>query len=173
MADFPSNVSYGTVTGDMSWFMADSPTDIDTLPERRPVLGTVRFTPKVDAVVNVEARQVYFCDTMSVSTDEFGRFSIDLVATSADHLSPSGWTYLMEVKPDVSLGGRASQGFKFNITLAPGEVLDLSEIILRNQVKPTPSSGGTTTVPPSGSDVVWILDNTDPDGGYYMVSGGA
>lgn len=128
MADYPANVSFGTVTGDLSWFSSDSE-DADLHPERRPVLGVVNFTPTVSGmVVNKSQKQVYLPDTEPVGTDEFGRFEVELVATDDPDLQPSGWTYRMEILPN-TVRGQAQRKYVYHIWVKAGETLDLSEIV--------------------------------------------
>lgn len=104
----PSNISYGTVTGQFLAAVADGPDD-DKLPEGIPMSGTVTFTPSTPYVYNFGASpnpvtiiktsivcqldsEGYLCSPYKSVTSPLSR-GVTLVATDDPDITPSGWTW--------------------------------------------------------------------------------
>lgn len=70
MASLPDGIKYGFVTGQFIRAVADSPTDVDALPDAVPAQGTVRFLPaKTQLLASNKALVLAAPDTFNLDTE--------------------------------------------------------------------------------------------------------
>lgn len=161
MANIPSNLSYGTVTGRFLLAYADS-ADIDdpAAPDAVPATGTVYFTPSPLYIKDTGASPVpvtILPATVSATLDSEGYLcgygttrGIVLMATDDTDGQPSGWTWEVEYRFKAPDGSRVNTIAPFSFSLPGGTTVDLTT------VTPATSSNGTfyQAQGPAGADGV-------------------
>ncbi|MFF8283339.1 hypothetical protein ACF06W_11520 [Streptomyces albus] len=85
-------------------------------PDGRPLTGKLTFAPPsvltmrdADVIANTVA-------VVEIAEEDQGRFAVDLIATEAPGMSPSGWTYLVTEK----LKGAEMRQYHIMLPLRPG-----------------------------------------------------
>lgn len=108
----PASVATGTITG--TWIDSDGD----------PCTGCVTFTPSVFGLrVTVDDTVVHLHRTVA-TLDAAGSISQTLVATDNDGVTPTDWTWIVDVELDDGAGYRA--GAPIGIALPAGQTVDLS-----------------------------------------------
>ena len=97
MASLPGEFTYGTITGRIITAVKDTDADPDTHPDSVPAIGTVTFTPSVGTLISKVTDNVILLMPISADLDASGYFTVELVATSNPSLTPTDFTYRMDV----------------------------------------------------------------------------
>jgi hypothetical protein len=135
------NLTYGKVTGFYSRVFVDG-TDAGAEPETVSHEGmTVLFTPSRKVVVNPTAKATIQIDPFPATTDENGFIctlagdaGIGLPASIDPLINESGWTWNVTLQ-----GGTGNYPYEsYDFTLAPGQDLDLADVVK------VPSNVGTS-----------------------------
>lgn len=186
MPTYPNNVPTVTVTG--SWVNSDS----------SPASGVVSFTPNVILQDGTSTPPTTVLPKPTVAALANGAISVQLMATDAQALSPSGWvyqvveniqgqtatTYYIQLPAAVPTQPLASAT---RLTVAPPQVVYVpaSSVGAVNGVVSAAtlttkgdllaaSAAGTVTREPVGADgTVLTADSTQPTGVRWGTSGGA
>src|ERR1019366_919465 len=87
-----------------------------------PIAGQVRFTPRA-IVTDITYTTIIIGNSVTATLDGSGAFSILLPATDDTHLSPTGWTYLVE-----ELFG-TQRSYDIAVPVATIGALDLSTVV--------------------------------------------
>ena len=102
MAALPSNVGYGTVTGQFILGVADTAADTDALPEAVPAVGSIVFSPLISYVPDAAARVVLVPQPVTVTLDSLGYIvspgnsavrAVTLIASDNDAFNPRDWAW--------------------------------------------------------------------------------
>lgn len=128
----PNSVEYGTVTGRFMEAIVDG-NDADLFPDGIPAVGSVLFTPTVPRVTfndGVSDPMTLLLQPIQANLDSEGYISspsgerfIHLVSSHSPHVSPSGFTY----RVDIRVGRNRFESF--DIDVPSGQVVDLAEVI--------------------------------------------
>lgn len=97
MPSLPGEFAYGTVTGRILTAVKDTDVDPDTHPDSVSATGYVVFTPSVETLVARVSKNVVIVKPVTVDLDADGSFTVDLVATNNPDLTPSNFSYQMDV----------------------------------------------------------------------------
>ena len=155
MANIPSNIGHGIVTGQFLVATADT-NDIDTRPDAAAVGGTITFTPSRNYVQNPSGApnastvllktetaiidsEGYVCNTyIDAGTGSYAR-GFPLVATDGADVNPEGWTW--KVTYNFTYGGKGIAGpASHSLQIPTGGTIDLTTAV------PVDESGGTITI---------------------------
>lgn len=166
----PVNVRYGTVVGQFIASVGDTESDIDALPDSKPMGGSIVFTPSVPYVKNVSNpdnpitivktsitaildEEGYICTpTIDPVTLKYIR-GIKLVATDDPNLNPVNWTWNVDYRLTDS-GKQVAGPARHPISVAMDATVDLT------LAAPVASSPGNAIVRgPSG--IITIEHGTD------------
>lgn len=142
MANLPSKVSYGTVTGTFISAEIDS-ADADQNPDAVYIGGKVTFKPSAASIIDAYDKAIILPKPIVATIDVAdgvlkgpdGTAGINLIATDSTYLNPVDFTWNASFTFD---DGSSLAGFNFQ--LATGQTLDLSEVI------PLDTSGGVLTI---------------------------
>lgn len=138
MVALPSNVTYGTITGQFIFGVADTAADTDALPEALPASGAVTFTPRnangsSNFYVNdAGAKVILVIKPVTVTLDAAGYIvspgnaavrAVTLIASDNPAMNPRDWLYRVTFNfPGVSIDF-------FDMQVLAGTTLDLSSYI--------------------------------------------
>ena len=112
--------------------------------------GTVTFTPAVARLLDATEDVILFAKATTVTLDENGEFTVDLVVTDDTDLNPVDWTYTVDVKVG---GSRWSFSMDVPAGVGPIHLADVAPV--------ASSTGDAVVVGPAG-----------PAGGVTSVNGG-
>jgi hypothetical protein len=155
MADIPSNLSYGTVTGRYLLAYADS-NDVGSNPDAVPAQGTVYFTPSPNYIRDVAASPAPVTllpasvecslDANGYITGYTGDLGVRLLATDDADGSPVDWTWSVEFRLTDASGNAIRTIPSFSFSLPGGSTVDLTA------ATPVADSNGTyyLTAGPTG-----------------------
>jgi hypothetical protein len=146
MADIPSNLSYGTVTGRFLLAYADS--DDESLnPDAVPAQGTVYFTPSPNYIKDVTATPApvtILPASIECELDEEGYVigytgdrGVRLIATDDPQGNPVDWTWSVEFRLTDASGTPVRTIGSFSFELPGGTTVDLTS------ASPVPGADGT------------------------------
>ena len=150
MADIPSNVSYGTVTGRFLLAYADT-NDSGLAPDAIPAQGSIFFTPSVTVLKNIDASPApvtILPATVQASLDDNGYLrsftgtsgtGIRLIASDDDSNNPFNWSWRAEFRLTDQNGAPVAVP-PFNFSLPSNSTIDLTE------VSPVTESDGLTYI---------------------------
>jgi hypothetical protein len=146
MADIPSNLSYGTVTGRFLLAYADS-NDIGSNPDAVPAKGTVYFTPSPNYIKDVTATPApvtILPASVECELDSEGYIvgygtdrGVRLLATDDPQGNPVDWTWRVEFRLTDATGSPVRTVPEFSFELPGGTTVDLTD------VTPVPDANGT------------------------------
>lgn len=152
MATAPTNISYGTITGQYLAAIQDG-LDPDFYPDAVPCEGTITFyanivyatdaTASPNPVTIVPKAITAYLDSdgyIGLNTVNGFQRGISLIATDDPDLNPTGFTYT--VSPNLSVNGERVAFPTFSITVPSNSTQDLTTIT------PVPASPGTPIIAP-------------------------
>lgn len=139
MADFPSDVATGHISGTILAWLADS-ADPGSVPDVEPFeTATIKFTPSVKYVLHPSSGTIIVPKPEPITLSVSGVVDVTLVATDDPDINPMGWTY----RVDIALVGAEIK--PFNINCPSGSDRLLTELV------EIPASDGTyVTQGPAG-----------------------
>lgn len=120
VAQLPSDVTYGRITGTLLLAVKDTPADPDTLPDAVAPVGSVIFVPSIGPLVSFGGDTVIVLQKIEVPITSTGYFEVDLVATSNPVLKPTSFYYTMYIQTD---GGNFPAR---SVTVPPGTTTDIA-----------------------------------------------
>jgi hypothetical protein len=146
MADIPSNLSYGTVTGRFLLAYADS-NDSGLEPDAVPAKGSVYFTPSPNYIKDVTASPAPVTilpasvecalDADGYVLGYTGSQGVRLVATDDPQGNPVNWTWSVEFRLTDATGSPVRTVPNFSFALPSGSTVDLTTAM------PVPDANGT------------------------------
>jgi hypothetical protein len=146
MADIPSNLSYGTVTGRFLLAYADS-NDEGLNPDAVPAKGTVYFTPSPNYIKDVTASPAPVTilpasvecalDSDGYVLGYSGSQGVRLLATDDPDGNPVDWTWTVEFRLTDATGSPVRTVPNFSFELPGGTTVDLTTAM------PVPDANGT------------------------------
>lgn len=146
MADIPSNLSYGTVTGRFLLAYADS-NDIGSNPDAVPAKGTVYFTPSPNYIKDASASPApvtILPASIECALDADGYVvgygtdqGVRLIATDDPQGNPVDWTWQVEFRLTDADGNPVRTIPNFSFELLGGTTVDLTSAM------PVTDSNGT------------------------------
>lgn len=133
MAELPAGLSFGTVTGRLIGLIADRDLDEDTLPDAVELNGTVVFTPSIKrALVTTDSQPTtIFMTPIEAYFDGEGYLfvggnrSVQLLATNAEGLNPTDFTYEVSFV-GLTVNQNAVSAKPFHIRVPAGETIDIT-----------------------------------------------
>lgn len=169
MADIPSNLSYGTVTGRFLLAYADS-ADPSSNPDAVPAQGTIYFTPSPNYIKDVDATPApvtILPASVECSLDSEGYVvgygtdrGVRLIATDDPQGNPVDWTWSAEFRLTDATGSPVRTVPTFSFELPGGTVVDLTTAMpvadssgtfyLIGPTGPTGATGATGATGPQG-----------------------
>lgn len=169
MADIPSNLSYGTVTGRYLLAYADS-NDVGSNPDAVPAQGTIYFTPSPNYIKDVNATPApvtILPASVECSLDANGYIigytgdqGVRLLATDDADGNPIDWTWSAEFRLTDATGNAVRTIPSFSFELPGGSTVDLTTAI------PVPDANGTYyTTGPAGPTGAAGADGADGTNG--------
>lgn len=154
MADIPSNLSYGTVTGRFLLAYADS-NDPGSNPDAVPAKGTLYFTPSPSYIKDVNATPspvTLLPASVECSLDDNGYIigytgdqGVRLLATDDPDGNPVNWTWRVEFRLTDASGTAVRTIPNFSFALPGGTTVDLA-----NAIPVTDSNGTFYLIGPTG-----------------------
>ena len=165
MANIPSNLSYGTVSGRFVIGYQDS-ADSGSEPDAIPASGSVFFTPSINVLKDISASPdpvSLLPAVVEATLDSDGYIcgygttrGINLIATDDPQGNPVNWTWKVDFRLTNS-DGVAFPLESFSFSLASGSSVDLTLLA------PVPASNGTFyNIGPQG--IQGIQGETGPEG---------
>lgn len=146
MADIPSNLSYGTVTGRFLLAYADS-NDVGSNPDAVPAQGTIYFTPSPNYIKDVSATPAPVTilpasiecalDSEGYLLGYTGDRGVRLLATDDADENPVDWTWSVNFRLTDSTGTPVRTIPDFSFELPGGTTVDLTT------ASPVPDANGT------------------------------
>jgi len=146
MADIPSNLSYGTVTGRFLLAYADS-NDSESNPDAVPAQGTVYFTPSPNYIKDVTASPAPVTilpasvecalDSEGYVIGYTGDRGVRLIATDDPQGNPVDWTWKVNFRLTDASGTPVRTIPDFSFELLGGTTVDLTS------ASPVPDANGT------------------------------
>lgn len=146
MADIPSNLSYGTVTGRFLLAYADS-NDVGSSPDAVPAQGTVYFTPSPNYIKDVTASPAPVTilpssiecqlDSEGYVIGYTGDRGVRLLATDDPEGNPVDWTWSVNFRLTDATGTAVRTIPDFSFELPAGTTVDLTS------ASPVPDANGT------------------------------
>lgn len=183
MADIPSNLSYGTVTGRFLLAYADS-NDVGSNPDAVPAQGTVYFTPSPNYIKDATASPAPVtilpasieCDLDSEGyvIGYTGDRGVRLLATDDPQGNPVDWTWSVNFRLTDATGTPVRTIPDFSFELPAGTTVDLTSAIPVTDANGTfylvgPAGPvneltvGTVTTGAAGSSVAVTITGDAPD----------
>jgi hypothetical protein len=146
MADIPSNLSYGTVTGRFLLAYADS-NDVGSNPDAIPAQGTVYFTPSPNYIKDVTASPApvtILPSSIECALDSEGYVigytgdrGVRLIATDDPQGNPVDWTWKVNFRLTDASGTAVRTIPDFSFELPADTTVDLTT------ASPVPDANGT------------------------------
>jgi len=146
MADIPSNLSYGTVTGRFLLAYADS-NDVGSNPDAVPAQGTLYFTPSPNYIKDVTATPApvtILPASVECALDVDGYLvgygtdqGVRLLATDDPQGNPVDWTWKVNFRLTDATGTAVRTIPDFSFALPGGTTVDLTTAM------PVTDAGGT------------------------------
>lgn len=146
MADIPSNLSYGTVTGRFLLAYADS-NDVGSNPDAVPAQGTVYFTPSPNYIKDVTASPApvtILPSSIECALDSEGYVigytgdrGVRLMATDDPQGNPVDWTWKVNFRLTDATGTAVRTIPDFSFELPADTIVDLTS------ASPVPDANGT------------------------------
>jgi hypothetical protein len=146
MADIPSNLSYGTVTGRFLLAYADS-SDVGPAPDAVPAQGTVYFTPSPNYIKDVSATPAPVTilpasiecalDSEGYIIGYTGDRGVRLIATDDPQGNPVDWTWSVNFRLTDATGTPVRTIPDFSFELPGDTTVDLTS------ASPVPDANGT------------------------------
>jgi len=167
MADIPSNLSYGTVTGRFLLAYADS-SDVGSNPDAVPAQGTVYFTASPNYIKDASASPApvtILPSAVECSLDADGYVvgygtdqGVRLIATDDPQGNPVDWTWQVEFRLTDASGAPVRTIPNFSFALPGGSTVDLTTVMPVTDsngtfylVGPTGPTGATGATGPTGA----------------------
>jgi len=149
MATLPSDSTYGTITGSFVKQVVDG-SDSGSEPDAAVISGTIKIIPQVDQVY---IDGVYIATgPISIDLDNTGSFTVQLLATDNDNMTPKNWFYTIQS----NLVG-ASNPPDASFYLPANSTVNLTQILSVPTLTTLPDGGFVRSINGESGDVTGFL----------------
>lgn len=154
--ELPNNISYGKVVGRLLLAVGDGE-DFGALPDGRPMVGTVTFSPAATQLRNVNAVPPTIINPLPVTCgidndgyliDPRGEKGVWLIASNDPDIDPTNWTYFVTF----SLTNTTVKSFSMSVNAE--QTQDITTVM------PSPAFVGTPGISSGSSGSSLVIDDS-------------